>query len=88
MAGTFPRAGDRKHRSLDYPRSIAERSPSRVKQPLTEPGAVRVRRALLSVSDKRGIVDFARGLAELGIELISTGGTARELEGDYALRDS
>jgi phosphoribosylaminoimidazolecarboxamide formyltransferase / IMP cyclohydrolase len=35
-----------------------------------------VRRALLSVSDKRGIVDFARGLAELGIELISTGGTA------------
>jgi phosphoribosylaminoimidazolecarboxamide formyltransferase / IMP cyclohydrolase len=40
-----------------------------------------VRRALLSVSDKRGIVDFARGLAELGIELISTGGTARELEG-------
>src|SRR6476660_5547604 len=47
--------------------------------PVTEPGAVRVRRALLSVSDKRGIVDFARGLAELGIELISTGGTAQEL---------
>jgi phosphoribosylaminoimidazolecarboxamide formyltransferase/IMP cyclohydrolase len=43
---------------------------------------VRVRRALLSVSDKRGIVDFARGLAELGIELISTGGTA------VALRES
>jgi phosphoribosylaminoimidazolecarboxamide formyltransferase / IMP cyclohydrolase len=35
-----------------------------------------VRRALLSVSDKRGIVDFARGLSELGVELISTGGTA------------
>jgi phosphoribosylaminoimidazolecarboxamide formyltransferase/IMP cyclohydrolase len=46
-----------------------------------EPGAVRVRRALLSVSDKAGIVDFARGLAELGIELVSTGGTARELAG-------
>jgi phosphoribosylaminoimidazolecarboxamide formyltransferase/IMP cyclohydrolase len=44
-----------------------------------EPGAVQVRRALLSVSDKRGIVDFARGLASLGIELVSTGGTAREL---------
>ncbi|GAC1493454.1 MAG: bifunctional phosphoribosylaminoimidazolecarboxamide formyltransferase/IMP cyclohydrolase [Solirubrobacteraceae bacterium] len=43
-------------------------------------GAVAVRRALLSVSDKRGIVDFARGLADLGVELISTGGTARELE--------
>jgi phosphoribosylaminoimidazolecarboxamide formyltransferase/IMP cyclohydrolase len=44
------------------------------------PGDVQVRRALLSVSDKRGIVDFARGLAALGIELVSTGGTARELE--------
>jgi phosphoribosylaminoimidazolecarboxamide formyltransferase/IMP cyclohydrolase len=41
---------------------------------------VQVARALLSVSDKTGIVEFARGLAELGIELISTGGTARELE--------
>ena len=33
------------------------------------------------MSDKRGIVDFARGLTELGVEVISTGGTARELEG-------
>jgi phosphoribosylaminoimidazolecarboxamide formyltransferase/IMP cyclohydrolase len=48
-------------------------------QPVIEPGAVRLRRALLSVSDKRGIVDFARGLAEMDIELISTGGTAQEL---------
>jgi phosphoribosylaminoimidazolecarboxamide formyltransferase/IMP cyclohydrolase len=45
----------------------------------TAPGEVRVRRALLSVSDKRGIVDFARGLAELDVEIVSTGGTAREL---------
>ncbi|HEV7937137.1 MAG TPA: bifunctional phosphoribosylaminoimidazolecarboxamide formyltransferase/IMP cyclohydrolase [Solirubrobacteraceae bacterium] len=44
-----------------------------------EPGAVRVRRALLSVSDKTGIVDFARGLVELGVEIVSTGGTARAL---------
>src|SRR6201992_601183 len=43
------------------------------------PGEVQIARALLSVSDKAGIVEFARGLAELGIELISTGGTAREL---------
>jgi phosphoribosylaminoimidazolecarboxamide formyltransferase/IMP cyclohydrolase len=43
------------------------------------PAAAPVRRALLSVSDKRGIVDFARGLAELGIEIVSTGGTAAEL---------
>jgi phosphoribosylaminoimidazolecarboxamide formyltransferase / IMP cyclohydrolase len=46
---------------------------------LTQPGEVRVRRALLSVSDKRGLVDLARGLVELGVEIVSTGGTAREL---------
>ena len=34
-------------------------------------------RALLSVSDKTGLIDFARGLHELGWELLSTGGTAR-----------
>jgi len=45
------------------------------------PGEVRVRRALLSVSDKRGVVEFARGLAELEVEIVSTGGTARELAG-------
>src|SRR5581483_3874003 len=44
-------------------------------------GEVKVARALLSVSDKTGLVEFARGLAELGIEIISTGGTARELTG-------
>src|SRR3989338_2541540 len=36
-------------------------------------------RALLSVSDKTGIVDVARGLASRGFELVSTGGTARAL---------
>ena len=46
---------------------------------VVQPGEVQVRRALLSVSDKRGLVDFARGLAQLGVEIISTGGTAREL---------
>jgi phosphoribosylaminoimidazolecarboxamide formyltransferase/IMP cyclohydrolase len=51
------------------------------------PGEVRVRRALLSVSDKAGIVDFARGLDELGVEIVSTGGTARALaEGGIATR--
>ncbi|PAU74671.1 bifunctional phosphoribosylaminoimidazolecarboxamide formyltransferase/IMP cyclohydrolase [Halomonas salipaludis] len=39
-----------------------------------------VRRALLSVSDKTGIVDFARGLSEHGVELLSTGGTYRLLQ--------
>jgi phosphoribosylaminoimidazolecarboxamide formyltransferase/IMP cyclohydrolase len=38
-----------------------------------------VRRALISVSDKRGLVSFARGLASLGIEILSTGGTCRQL---------
>jgi phosphoribosylaminoimidazolecarboxamide formyltransferase/IMP cyclohydrolase len=44
------------------------------------PGPVQVKRALLSVSDKTGIVDLARGLVELGVEIVSTGGTAAELE--------
>lgn len=37
-------------------------------------------RALISVSDKTGLVDFARGLVDLGVEIISTGGTARTLK--------
>jgi phosphoribosylaminoimidazolecarboxamide formyltransferase / IMP cyclohydrolase len=37
---------------------------------------MKIRRALISVSDKTGLVDFARGLEELGVEIISTGGTA------------
>src|SRR5690606_11323172 len=40
---------------------------------------VKPRRALLSVSDKRGLVPFARALSALGIEILSTGGTRREL---------
>ncbi len=39
-----------------------------------------IKRALLSVSDKTGLVEFARGLQSLGIELISTGGTAESLQ--------
>jgi phosphoribosylaminoimidazolecarboxamide formyltransferase/IMP cyclohydrolase len=38
-----------------------------------------VRRALISVSDKRGLIPFARGLANLGVEILSTGGTCRQL---------
>ncbi len=40
---------------------------------------VRIRRALLSVSDKTGLVDFARALAARHVELLSTGGTAKAL---------
>src|SRR5579862_5035123 len=40
----------------------------------------RISRALLSVSDKTGLIEFARNLASHGIELISTGGTAKALK--------
>jgi phosphoribosylaminoimidazolecarboxamide formyltransferase / IMP cyclohydrolase len=40
---------------------------------------IQIRRALLSVSDKTGLLDFARGLHEEGVKLISTGGTYRSL---------
>jgi phosphoribosylaminoimidazolecarboxamide formyltransferase / IMP cyclohydrolase len=49
---------------------------------------IRIRRALVSVSDKTGIVDFARGLAELGVEIVSTGGTGAALrEAGIEVRD-
>jgi phosphoribosylaminoimidazolecarboxamide formyltransferase / IMP cyclohydrolase len=38
-----------------------------------------VRRALISVSDKTGLIEFAKGLAALGVDLISTGGTSKAL---------
>ncbi len=41
--------------------------------------AIRVRRALISVSDKTGVADFAKALAALGVEILSTGGTATAL---------
>ena len=40
---------------------------------------MKIQRALLSVSDKTGLVDFARSLAGAGVELLSTGGTAKAL---------
>jgi phosphoribosylaminoimidazolecarboxamide formyltransferase/IMP cyclohydrolase len=47
-----------------------------------------IRRALISVSDKTGLIDFARGLADLGVELISTGGTRKALAAaGLAVRD-
>src|ERR1044071_2117875 len=47
-----------------------------------------VARALISVSDKTGLADFARALAQRGVELISTGGTAKALtEAGLKVRD-
>jgi phosphoribosylaminoimidazolecarboxamide formyltransferase/IMP cyclohydrolase len=44
-----------------------------------EPRLRKIKRALVSVSDKSGIVDFVRSLQEFGVEIISTGGTAKTL---------
>ncbi|MGQ0484630.1 MAG: bifunctional phosphoribosylaminoimidazolecarboxamide formyltransferase/IMP cyclohydrolase [Hyphomicrobiales bacterium] len=47
-----------------------------------------IRRALISVSDKAGLLDFAAALAGLGVEIVSTGGTARALaDAGLAVRD-
>jgi phosphoribosylaminoimidazolecarboxamide formyltransferase / IMP cyclohydrolase len=47
-----------------------------------------VRRALLSVTDKTGLVEFAKTLNELGVELVSTGGTAKALrDAGLAVKD-
>ncbi|MCI0402706.1 MAG: bifunctional phosphoribosylaminoimidazolecarboxamide formyltransferase/IMP cyclohydrolase [Acidobacteria bacterium] len=49
---------------------------------------MRVQRALISVSDKRGVVELGRALAALGVEILSTGGTAKLLrEAGVAVRD-
>ena len=40
----------------------------------------KLKRALISVSDKRGIVEFAKELVELGWQIISTGGTIKNLK--------
>jgi phosphoribosylaminoimidazolecarboxamide formyltransferase / IMP cyclohydrolase len=48
----------------------------------------KVLRALISVSHKEGILDFAKGLAKLGVEILSTGGTAKLLrDGGVPVKD-
>ena len=39
-----------------------------------------MKRALISVTNKDGVVDFAKGLVELGFEIVSTGGTMKVLQ--------
>src|SRR5712692_3384902 len=49
---------------------------------------VKIRRALISVSDKTGIVEFARELKRFGVDIVSTGGTANALrEAGIKVRD-
>jgi phosphoribosylaminoimidazolecarboxamide formyltransferase / IMP cyclohydrolase len=48
----------------------------------------KIQRAILSVTDKAGLVDFARKLSNMGVDLISTGGTAKLLrDSGIAVRD-
>ena len=54
-------------------------APANTRSETAGDGAIRVRRALISVSDKTGVADFAKSLAELGVEILSTGGTAAAL---------
>jgi len=42
-------------------------------------GSVRIKRALISTSDRAGLIEFAGGLLDLGVELVSTGGTGRAM---------
>eukprot|EP00741_Cyanophora_paradoxa_P002713 tig00000622_g2633.t1 len=46
---------------------------------LPAPGPVQIKRALISVSDKAGLIDLGKKLASLGVELLSTGGSAKAL---------
>ncbi len=47
---------------------------------MTAQSPIKIKRALLSVSDKTGLVDFAKTLAQYGVELLSTGGTSKALK--------
>src|SRR5688500_10927815 len=47
--------------------------------PIAGPERLEIRRALISVSDKTGVLHLARALADRGVEIVSTGGTARAL---------
>jgi len=42
---------------------------------------IKIKRALISVTDKSGIAEFAKELADMDVEIVSTGGTAREIRG-------
>jgi phosphoribosylaminoimidazolecarboxamide formyltransferase/IMP cyclohydrolase len=65
-----------------------EPTSARSRQVDREKGEKRIRRALLSVTDKTGLVEFAQALASYGVELISTGGTARSLrDGGLSVKD-
>src|SRR5260221_7376759 len=57
--------------------SSMSEAPADTRSEVVSNGAIRVRRALISVSDKTGVAEFAKTLAAQGVEILSTGGTAR-----------
>ena len=70
-----------------YPRAVALYCDNRIKiedgrvtvKPSPTESSPRIKRALISVSDKAGVVEFAKGLHELGVEIVSTSGTFKAL---------
>src|ERR1051325_3354453 len=87
----FPRTrwqpGQTPFRTKSSPPSALE-FPAFTKTHRRFPAVARIERAVVSVSDKNGIVEFARGLVRLGIEIVSTGGTATMLrENNIPVRD-
>jgi len=59
-----------------------------VSKKIPAPDLVPIRRALLSVSDKTGLIEFAKCLTNVGVELVSTGGTAKSIAAEgIAVRD-
>ncbi|HTD57767.1 MAG TPA: bifunctional phosphoribosylaminoimidazolecarboxamide formyltransferase/IMP cyclohydrolase [Solirubrobacteraceae bacterium] len=86
-ADSEPSNRDVEHERAGVERERADVEHERLGIERAEPGGARVRRALLSVSDKTGLADLARGLVELGVEIVSTGGTAKALdEADIPVR--
>src|SRR3954466_16098523 len=78
-ARALPRQGQPEPRRRDarhQPQYAAQENAAAADQRVVS----KLARALLSVSDKSGIVELARALAELGVEILSTGGTAKLLE--------
>ncbi len=55
-------------------------TPQRKEPAMTSAHPVKIKRALVSVSDKAGLVDFAKQLSEYGVEILSTGGTSKALK--------
>jgi phosphoribosylaminoimidazolecarboxamide formyltransferase/IMP cyclohydrolase len=62
-----------------YPRVLGELLGAAADEEVPADGPVPVRRALISVYDKTGLLDFARGLADLGVALLASGGTCSAL---------